>query len=411
MIMPTAPLERLRAGLGRRHGIVLAPTRVLRLPADPPGVFHASVPREDGPALASAGGGVGTTPEQAEAAAIAEALERYAANVVEMPTVEWVDAPAEHRLGFDDFTLHSSRQKRDPLLVDVGYGAAPTLTPAWRLADNRPTFVPSALVGLAPTYGALSTSSGLAAAFSPELALLRAAQELIERDAFMGTWLHQLPGREVVDAPLADDLYQLGGWLRAFDLTPAWSPHVVAAVLGVAPLEGHPRFSMGLACRSTWAEAVAKAGLECLQGTVFAGHHLARQPELVGLVPEAVTDFDRHAVFYTACPDRVSALPILAATPWPKPVAVAGGDAATELSDLVRNLAAAGIDLYYRELTTIDLHQIGLRVVRVLAPSLTPIHHDHRLPFLGGTTADRSWRYPDLESLGPFPSPHPHPLG
>ena len=411
MIAATEPLERLRSGLGRRHGIVLAPTGVPRLPADPPGVFHASVPREDGPALASAGGGVGTTLEQAEAAAIAEALERYAANVVELPTVAWAGAPAERRLGFDDFTLHSSRQQNDRLLADVGYGAAPSLTPVWRLADNRPAFVPSALVGLAPTYGALSTSSGLAAAFSPELALLRAAQELIERDAFMSTWLHQLPGREVTYAPVADVRDEFGGWLRAFDLTPAWSPHVVAAVLGVAPLEGHPRFSIGLACRRTWADAVAKAELECLQGTVFAGHHLARHPELVGLAPEAVTDFDRHAVFYTASPDRVAGIPILASKPWPEPVAAVAGDAAAELSNLVRHLAEAGIDLYYRELTTVDLRQIGLRVVRVLAPSLTPIHHDHRLPFLGGTTADRNWRYPDLEPLGPFPSPHPHPLG
>lgn len=411
MIGSVEPLERLRWSLGRRHGIVLPPMPVPRLPADPRRVFHASVAREDGPALASAGGGVGTTPAQAEAAAIAEALERYAANVVALPTVAWAEAAGTHRLGFANFTLHSPAQRAEPLLADVGYSDEPRLTPVWRLADNQQTFVPSAVVGLSPTYGSLSTSSGLAAAFSPDLALLRATQELIERDAFMGTWLHQLPGREVTHSPTADDIAALGGWLRAFDLTPAWSPHVVAAVVGMIPLGGRPRFSIGLACRSTWTEAATKAELECLQGTVFAGHHLAGQPELGGLTPDAVTDFDRHAVFYTARPERVVSLPLLQSVPRPEPASSPAKDASVELAHLVDHLAGAGVDLFYRELTTVDLRQIGLRVVRVLAPSLTPIHHDHRLPFLGGTTADRTWRYPDLEPLGPFPSPHPHPLG
>ncbi|NNE12875.1 MAG: hypothetical protein HKN41_11605, partial [Ilumatobacter sp.] len=65
---------------------------------------------------------------------------------------------------------------------------------------------------------------------------------------------------------------------------------------------------------------------------------------------------------------------------------------------------------FYRELTTVDCNQLGLRVVRVVAPALTPLHHDHRWPFLGGTTPDVKRRYPDLEP-GEFPSPFPHGLG
>ena len=77
-------------------------------------------------------------------------------------------------------------------------------------------------------------------------------------------------------------------------------------------------------------------------------------------------------------------------------------------------LGRAGVRTCYRELTTPDARQLGLRVVRVVAPELTPLHHDHRWPFLGGRTADAEWRYPDARHRAgdrPFPSPHPHALG
>lgn len=405
-------LVRLERTLGRRHGIVLAPTLVPRTPADPKNVRHASVAREEDAASGSAGGGVGDTPELARVAAIAEALERYAASVVDIPTSAWHMIGPQHRLGFDDFTLHTTEQQADPLLATVGYGSHPQLAEMWRLSDGRATHVPAALVGLTTDHGTMSTSSGLAAGFSLEQAMLRGVEELIERDAFMSTWLHQIPGRDVAFEPQATDVAEMGGWLRAYDLTPAWSPHPVAAVLGMVPLEGEPRCSMGLACRGRWTDAVIKAEQECLQGTVFAGYEVRREPRHRQLEPHEVSDFDRHAVYYSARPERFNPLPIFRGTATAPPAGVPAGTSVSEqLRGLVAVLADAGIDIYGRELTTIDLHQIGLRVVRVLAPSLTPIHHDHRLPFLGGTTADRAWRYPDLEPLGTFPSPYPHPLG
>jgi len=71
------------------------------------------------------------------------------------------------------------------------------------------------------------------------------------------------------------------------------------------------------------------------------------------------------------------------------------------------------VRLLYREVTTVDCNQLGLRVVRVLSPNLAPLHHNHRWPYLGGRTPDVGWRYADAadRAAGPFPSPHPHALG
>jgi ribosomal protein S12 methylthiotransferase accessory factor len=69
------------------------------------------------------------------------------------------------------------------------------------------------------------------------------------------------------------------------------------------------------------------------------------------------------------------------------------------------------VRLAYRELTTPEPRTVGLHVMRVLSPDLTPLHADHRWPHLGGRTADVRWRYPWAPTSTIYPSAHPHPLG
>ena len=86
--------------------------------------------------------------------------------------------------------------------------------------------------------------------------------------------------------------------------------------------------------------------------------------------------------------------------------------AADSLARLARGLSGRGIAVYYRDVTTSELRRLGLSVVRALSPDLAPISCDQEWPFLGGTAADVSLRYPwatDLELC--FPNPYPHPLG
>ena len=405
---------------GARHGLVAPPAAVPAAAAQVPGVHHASVPLDTDPGR-SAGGGVARDADLAATAATAEALERWAASVAPLPLRRASSVPAGEQVALHEWTLHAPAQRRDPAFPHAAaYPADPWLTEAYDLVTNTSRWVPAALMSLTDDFGALATSSGLAADPSVTKALLRATQELVERDAYVTTWLHQLGGREVPVPALAAEVAPLGGCVRAFDCTPSFSSHPVALVAGTLPLAGAPRHSLGVACRATWAEAVERAYLELLQGTVFVGHLLSAHPELVGMTPEAVTGFDEHAVYYAAAPHRWDAVPLLRhARPSPAPRGpgadpVTTDDPTEQLHRLVTALDGAGVRLYYRELTTVDCNQLGLRVVRVLSPDLTPLHHDHRWPFLGGTTADVEWRYPDADRRRggrPFPSPHPHALG
>jgi ribosomal protein S12 methylthiotransferase accessory factor len=407
----------VEAASGRRHGLLSPPMLVPASAADVPGIFHASVTSDTDPRR-SAGGGVGRDPDTAMAAAVGESLERWAASETRLEVRRASKAPAGRSLRLADCSLHDDRQRRAPGFPhQAAYPDDEWLTEAYGLLDNEPWWVPAALVSLTDDFGALSTSSGLAADPSVTKALLRATQELVERDAYVVTWLHQLGGRQVPAPGLDDDVTALGGRCRAFDLTQDFSPHPVAMVTGTLPLAGAPRHSLGLACRATWAEAVDKAYLEMLQGTVFVGHQLTANPQLRGIPSDAVTGFDQHAIYYAANPELWDELPIhRAARPATCPhdaTATAEDDPAGQLHELVRTLTAAGVRLFYREVTTVDCNQLGLRVVRVLSPDLAPLHHNHRWPYLGGRTPDARSRYADAadRAAGPFPSPHPHALG
>lgn len=387
MITPSAVL--LARAVGWRQGVVsrLAPVPRTMSDVDVPG--YAAVPEPF--ATGGTSGGAAFEPAQAKSAAIAEALERHAAAVSPLETVT---APTGPTWPLDDFSLHTPRQRAHP---DFPYRYDdPAYTLAWTLPDNEPVHVPAGLVALDERYGLPATSSGLAAGPSPVNALLRATQELVERDAFATTWLHSLAPPRL---PLPEDLRT--GDVHAFDLTPAYSPHPVVAVAGTLPLAGRPRPTLGLACRATLDEAIRKAWLEWTQGTVF----IATQPTRP-YRPHEVTDFDRHALYYASHPDQWHALPWWRGEPGPPPPDSTATTDAAQLRELVESL---GVRLAYRELTTPEPAAVGLRCVRVLSPDLTPLHADHRWPHLGGRTADLAWRYPGRS--GRFPNPAPHPLG
>lgn len=432
-----------------RCGLLLAPQPSAVQACDVAGLANWAVPPDPAEAWQTVSGAVGWSDAQARAAAIAEGLERLAAAQVPLPVRRRADLAAcgERMLDESQFALFSPAQHQTPgfawpltrspddgfapvhcLLPNLLKGGADTAPPA-------PVWVPQELVGLGPRSGVArlpSTSSGLAAhgdgVHGPWLALLRAAQELLERDALTVTWLHGLGGREIaVPAHWQARATRLGGTLRAFDLTQAWNPHPVIAVTGGAPQQGQPRWVLGVACRASAAQALDKAALEWAQSLAFAGYMLSERAHELPREAAELRRFDEHAAFYSLRPELWLQVPLLRHA---EPVCALSADAQSEepgrgnqdftqekqrarmhLLQLTQSLQDAGITLLYRELTTRDVAAAGLRVMRVISPELALLHSDERAPFLGGRTADWRWRYPWAQPHGPFPNPLPHPLG
>jgi ribosomal protein S12 methylthiotransferase accessory factor len=89
------------------------------------------------------------------------------------------------------------------------------------------------------------------------------------------------------------------------------------------------------------------------------------------------------------------------------------GDAAQDLEHCARELAAKGHSPAYVELTTPDLVDYAVHVVRVIAPELQPVHFGYGLERLGG---DRLFMLPQQLGFGEGRrsesdlNPCPHPL-
>ncbi|MEN4920242.1 YcaO-like family protein [Achromobacter spanius] len=387
---------------------------------------NAAVPGDPVNAWQTVSGAVGVDEDAARQGAIAEALERLAAARVELPLRARASLDPAQRLDEDAFALFSPAQRgADGFPWPMARHDTDLFAPVHHLGDNRERWVPQELVGLGPRAGDArlpSTSSGLAAwrdaAEGPWLAVLRAAQEVLERDALAVTWLNGLGGRRL-DAPADWHAYAVerGGELAVFDLTQAWNPHPVIAVAGGLPYQGRPRHVLGIACRATAGAALHKALMEWAQSLAFAAHLANRQAGSLPRDPDRLRRFDEHAVFYTLRPELWRQIALLAhaqrtgrAAPVPVPDEGIASPAAA-VHAVVDALGANGIDLYYRELTTVDVAACGLRVVRVLSPQLSGLHADERAPFLGGRCGDVAWRYPGSTRRTAFPNPLPHPLG
>lgn len=401
--------------VGNRHGLVPEPQRATLSMADIEGIVHYGVPRVVEAPWESAAGGVARSEEEARLAAIGEAVERATSAQVVLPWRPRRDIPAEERIDPEEFSLFTPEQRADPAFPHGGlFDAGCPFVVAHDLQDNTPRWVPQPFVTLQdPHRTGMANSSGLAAAPTAREALLRGLLELIERDALMTTWLHGLPGRAVAPSKQhTGEVARLGGEFTLFDLTPAYSPFPVAAVMGGIPKRGTWRWSLGVACRTTWETAAEKAFLEWNQGVLFAGIY----GEFVDVSDltrfEQVMTFDQHAMFYTRNPEHWRQLPILqhdgTLHPIPEVDVAEGSD---PLRAARQALGKADIRVLYRDITTIDAIQAGLHVVKVLSPDMALIHAHEQWPLLGKVAGMLPTRYPDRGHESGFPNRMPHPLG
>jgi ribosomal protein S12 methylthiotransferase accessory factor len=296
-----------------------------------------------------------------------------------------------------------------------------------RLSDDAPCAVPAFAVYLPyqPEPGeplvAPGISTGLSCAASLEAAVLGGMCEVIERDALALCWLAglalpRIPQPSILEE--AADLLPPSDETVAYDLTSSVGVPVVLIVCRGEGPRG-PLLSVGSACHLDARRAVRKAALEASQDRVFVR-------ELVELDPDwqpredfsNLTDFSLHARLYSVRPDLADeALSFLNGNSEPAElpalVACADSDATQERGEIARRLVAAGHDGAWVDLTPEPAANLGLHVVKVVVPSLLPLHGHHLLAYLGhARLADRRAAMPRssvLHEHATWPYPHPFP--
>jgi ribosomal protein S12 methylthiotransferase accessory factor len=271
------------------------------------------------------------------------------------------------------------------------------------------------------------TSNGLAAGPALREAIVSAIYEVIERDAFLITWLNRLPAR-VLDATHHPDAnvrdlaaaYRRRGVRLALFLLPA--DHPVSVVLAVAFQEGGyggPAATVGLGASLDPFGAARKAALEVGQvRPAFRerarGRDRARVAELVE-DPSRVATMEDHALLYAA-PEMVSAFDHLSgeATGWDALADGLGGNSYDgALDTLLGHFAAVGQDVVYVNLTSPDVEPLGVHTARAVLPGFQPIWFGANEPRLAGR---RLYELPhrlglrDDASAPTSLNPLPHPL-
>ena len=405
----------MHQAVGQRHGMVLPPQRAPLSMADAD-IVHYGVPRRIDSPWESASGGVARRERDARLAAIGETVERAASGLVQLPMSPRRDIPPDERIDAEDFALFTPDQRAQPGFPHGSiYDPDCPYLEVFSLVDNSPVWVPQPFVSLQdPHRTGAPNSSGLAAGPDPHAALLRGVQELIERDALMTTWLHGLPGHAITPpSPLVSEVAKLSGEFTVLDLTPAYSPFPVAAVMGGIPKRGVWRYSLGVACKHDRDSAVNKAYLEWNQGVLFAGVY-GELADVSRIQKDTeLHSFDEHAMYYTLYPELWPKLPILQEknAPYAPSRRTAPEDPRRALDAVRKALVDAGIRVYYREVSTIDAIQAGLRVVKALSPDMALIHSHDAWPFVHKVDGMVESRYPGRGAESQFPNLKPHPLG
>ncbi|MGH9212997.1 MAG: YcaO-like family protein [Acidimicrobiales bacterium] len=351
--------------------------------------------------------------DQAVAAAIGEALERYAgtclprSGVVEATAAELgpqAVAPAR-------WTLFSEQQYAEDGFTFEPFTDQTRLrwVEGWSVPDGAPVYVPLQLAYMValdrhlPGEGRIAngSSSGMALAFDRDEAVLRGLLELVERDAVMLTWACRLVHRRLDWSGTADLVARerrhfapTGLTYHVLDASGLLGvPTALALMLetgvlpagwtGVEPV----LWGIGAASAPTMAEAWDKALRECFQTRSSLRVDLLARPERCLLDAAQVEDPEDH-VWYYARAENQAKLAFLVGSDHTRDIAavpaIDGHDPPTWIDAVARCLAAHGASAYAVDITPPDLADAGLHVVHVLSPELQPVDFPHRHRFLGG---------------------------
>jgi ribosomal protein S12 methylthiotransferase accessory factor len=440
-IRPTpvpAALARLRSFVSPLSGVVHATAETLAAPDEHRlisiGCELADGAPTIGSPLESYTGSEHWLREAAEAAAIGEALERYAGSYVpiERLVIASADELGPGAVEPERFALFSAAQHDEPNFPFRPFRRDTVVSwvEGFAIPGGEQAYLPAQLVympwrrqELAETRIGHTTSSGLACAATVEEAVLTGVLELLERDAFMLVWHNRL------SLPLLDwsgdaDLLRLdrryfaptGLRYSAVDLSVFLDvPTVLGVVHGALGLLG--ALGVGAASAPTLAVAWRKALAEAFSVQRWVRDQAFEQPERLGGQAAEIRTFDDHTLYYASV-ERARRAAFLDASAERRGTAeiapLEGGNVLELIESVARRLAKRGMAAYAVDVTSPDVRSGGLRVVRVVVPELCSLDVVEGARFLGGRrmyeAAFEAGLVPRrLEQADLNPDPHPFP--
>jgi ribosomal protein S12 methylthiotransferase accessory factor len=349
--------------------------------------------------------GKGLTIEAARISTLGEAVERYSGACWDSSEIMYGRRRDIEGTTLDPRELVLYNAEQYPRLPYQPYTGENILgwTRGRSLVTGAPIFVPALAIYLnydmrAPNeFLCPITSNGLATGATLADAILAAACEVLERDAFMIAWLNRLSCRRVdarthPDAEMRDlcEAYRRRNVeLRLYRLPTDHPCQVFASVALQLDTADAPAVVVGLGADLDAGRAARKAMLEIGQVRPTLRKRM-RDPEqrrrMEALVadPHLVATLDDHDLLY-ASRKALGAFDFLLERPV-EPFEWQACNAAPidKLHQLVEHCRAQGWDLIYANLTPPDMQRLGLYTARAILPGFQPIHFGWKEPRLAG---------------------------
>ncbi len=380
------------------------------------------------------GSGVSTDRELSNAKAIGEAIERYCASNYDteafpLTTYESASFPC---VPPDTFALFSAKQYNEP-----GFPYRPFTrrskvrwVPAIDLYTKETVYVPAAMVFLPYLRRKKSgeqlltpqISTGLACHTNKTMASFAGISEVIERDAFTITWQARLPRPKIrLDSLSAQNVDLLGRLRRpgaTVTLLYLHMDHDIPVILSAmtSTVRDAPALVVAAASHLDPERAVQKSLEELAQSASFAQTVKSSRPRFnPGKRWEHVVDPTSHASVYFDHASAPMADFLFSST---EQIAfsaiknVATHNPTTDLHLLVERVHKIKHRVIVADVTTDDVRDLGLVVLRTLIPGFHPLFMGHRSRALGGR---RLWEVPRKLGLaksryGRIDNPFPHPF-
>lgn len=365
-------------------------------------------------------GGCAVEPQQAVIGAVMETIERYCGAFDHVKADEKRRALDERYLTHARFPIYADHQftqadfpfKRVDPNSEIRWSKGEVLT------TGEPRWVPTAWVQVPFTPSGpdelicCSTSSGMAAGLSRDQAIVNGLLELCERDAFMLTWLHRRSGpvmepdlAALVGPAVAHSLASQEISPRFVDITNDLGVPAALCMVRTATRWG-TLASFGVSAKISMKEACTKALCEAVSERRRCLDRLGELGDDFKLEDLHLRDFPDRPLAYLG-EQNAAALAFLdcskARSDWTVRLTDVPG-AADRLSALVQHLSDRAGELIVVDLTTDDVADLGVRVIKVVAPDLAALDADHRYPFLGARRV-AAIRNEPAEPLNPLPHP------
>ena len=413
------------------------------IPNDPgdPKIFNYSAKMADTSRFLPIGcydsnGGAGLTRDEAQWAAIGEAIERYCCSVYftdELLLGSYAEVTESFRaLKPGEIALFHPKQKKSIRYAWFTEQTKVCWTTGYSITKREPLLIPASLVYI-PYYPfrmdegeetiGPSISTGQASAYSYEDALLRGMYEIVERDAFTISWLNRLPlpkisikssviVSEVFQERFAAHKMEYTLFSMATDLE---IPSIVCLLIDYNRTP--PLVCTGGASNINPDKAALKALVEAAQThkwAVFLGKR--DKPLIIESDYSNIDDFEKH-VFLYAYGDMMDALTFLTKNKqeisFSEIPDFAGRDFTNQTGRVLRQIQSRGHEVMIVDLTTPDVSECGYCVLKVLIPSMQQLEGDHNHRMLGGP---RIYQVPakvgystkcSFDTLNPDPHPYP----